>query len=165
MSHERRWEDGTGYGSSAIRVWCTGLLVIGVVACGGCCGNARVELSSADSIEGLADALAEALMEYHRDLTEVDEARRRAVANAFVARVLADAADASRAEEHTAAFLQAQERIRADWQVEWQRYTAAMKNVDTLGEVASGLRRLAIESESFGEEIRRYFQGLFEPRR
>jgi hypothetical protein len=165
MSYGRQPEKLAGYRSSAVRAWCTGLLVVGVVACGGCCGDARVELSSADSIEGLAGVLAEALTEYHRDLTEIDEARRRAVADAFVARVLADAADASRAEEHAAAFLEAQERIRADWQVEWQRYTASMKNVDTLGEVASGLRRLAIESQSFGDEIRRYFQGLFEPQR
>ena len=44
---------------------------------GGCAGNARVELTVADSVEMLGASMTQTLAEYHADLARFDEERQR----------------------------------------------------------------------------------------
>ena len=57
------------------------------------------------------------------------------------------------------------ERLRADRQVEADRRDNAVANVALLREVAEGLRRLAMDSQSLQDEARRYLTELVELRR
>jgi len=142
------------------------MLICGtLIAHVGCGGDARVNLAAADSVEALAANLATALTEYHNDLERSDDARERAAVYAFVERLRADVADEAKTNAHTGDFVTAMERLLADRQVEWRRYTASIENVSTLREVAEGLRRLAMESLSLEDEARRYFNELIELRR
>jgi hypothetical protein len=141
-----------------------GWLVLGWAALAGvsagCAGHARVELASADAMDQVAGMLAEAVKEYHGELVRADDAKERAIAEALVARVVADSCDEAKATGHLEDFLLAQARIREDREVERHRHTASVENVATLREVADGLRRLAIESQSLDDEFRRYVEAL-----
>ena len=79
--------------------------------------------------------------------------------SAFVARVQADANDSTAIESHAADFEADLRKIRADRETEWSRRTAAMDNVGVLREVARGLHKLAIESLTLQDEVRRYLSG------
>ena len=127
---------------------------------GGCGGDARVELAAADSLEAIALELENAIAEYDRDLTAGDDARERAAALALAEWLRPDGLDDADAENHTDAFLQAMDRLRADRAAARARYGASRDNVQAMREIASGLRRLAIDSLSLNDEARRYFQDL-----
>lgn len=131
----------------------------------GCGGDARVELSAADSIESLADALKLALHEYHADLQAGDDVHESAVIAAFVDRIR-NAADAPAEQgRHIADFTAALAAVREDRRVEWARFAATLENIDALREITSGLRRLAVESLTLRDEARRYIHALIELRR
>ena len=131
----------------------------------GCGGDARVELTAADSIESLAAGLELAVREYHGDTVKGDDARESAAIAAFVERIQQAADDPAEQERHAAVFTAALGRLREDRRVEWGRFTASLDNLDTLREITSGLRRLAVESLTLHDEARRYIYALIERRR
>lgn len=142
------------------------VLQLGPVMFGGagCGGDARLELAAADVLAATADRLEAVVGEYHAEVGAYDDARESAVADAFVARVKAGAADEQAVAEHTAQFRPALERIRQDRAVQWQRHTAATENVAAIREVADGLRRMGVESLTLSDEMRRYLSGWIEAR-
>ncbi|MFH0980974.1 MAG: hypothetical protein V2A79_05495 [Planctomycetota bacterium] len=131
----------------------------------GCGGDARVELSAADSIESLAGALELALQEYHADLATGDDLRESAAIAAFVKRIQEASDDPAGQDRHVAEFTAALHRIRQDRRVEWTRFGAGQDNLDTLREITGGLRRLAVESLTLRDEARRYIYALIDQRR
>jgi len=131
----------------------------------GCGGDARVELSAADSIQSLAAGLESAIREYHDDLTTSDDLRDATVIAAFVERMRASADDPAEQDRHAAAFSAALARIRQDRRVEWTRFGATLDNLDTLREITDGLRRLAVESMTLTDEARRYIHALIDMQR
>ncbi len=124
---------------------------------GGCGGDARVELAAADSMETLGASMAQTLSEYHADLARVDDERQRAAIQAFIDRVRADVSDEAATGAHADGFQKALESLDADRRTAWERYTASSANVVTLHEIAQDLRRLALNSMSLDDEVRRYF--------
>jgi hypothetical protein len=98
--------------------------------------------------------------EYRHDLEQLDDQRRNAAVEAFVVRVRRDHQDNEALAAHTAAFTTALDRIEADRKTAAERRQAAVENLETLGEIADSLRRLAIESMSLDDEARRYLTGL-----
>ncbi len=139
-------------------------LVLNVVT-GGCAGNARVELTAADSVEMLGASMTQTLAEYHADLARFDEERQRAAMQAFIERVRMDVADEAATNAHAEAFRQALQHLDADRQAAWERYTASLDNVATLREIAQGLRRLALDTMSLDDEVKRYFGEVMEHRK
>ncbi len=131
--------------------------------CGG--GDARVELAAADSMETLGASMAQTLAEYHADLARVDDERQRAAIQAFIDRVRADVADEAATDGHAEAFQQALASLDADRRTAWDRYAASSDNVATLREIAQDLRRLALNSMSLDDEVRRYFGQLMQRRK
>ncbi len=138
-----------------LRVGCAWAL-----AAGGCGGGARAELAAADAIVEVSASLASAVAEYQADLSRADDSREIAAARALAVRLRDDGADEASGEEHIEAFIMAMARLRADREAARARLAGAMGNVAALSEVAEGLRRLAIESMSLDDEMRRYFHGL-----
>jgi hypothetical protein len=132
---------------------------------GGCAGSARVELTAADSVEMLGASMTQTLAEYHADLVRFDEERQRAAVQAFIERVRLDVADEAATDAHAEAFQEALRRLDADRQAAWVRYSASLDNVATLREIAHGLRRLALESMSLDDDVRRYFGEVMDRRR
>jgi hypothetical protein len=139
--------------------------LLAALSAGGCGGDAGVELAAAQTVESLAESLALAVGEYHQEVQTGDDQRESAVVAALITRVKQDAADEATTAAHAAAFTEAMARIRQDRGVEWERYRAALDNVGALGEVAAGLRRLAIESMSLQDEARRYLLELSQRRK
>ena len=135
------------------------------VLTGGCAGNARVELTAADSVEMLGASMTQTLAEYHADLARFDEERQRAAVQAFIERVRMDAVDEATTDAHAEAFRQALQHLDADRRAAWERYTASLDNVATLREIAQGLRRLALDSMSLDDDVRRYFGEVMERRK
>lgn len=133
----------------------TGVLVC-LCALGGCAADARVDLSAADALTAVAGQVQQTIQEYHGEVVRFDDSRESATVAAFVARVKADAADEASLDAHAAQFAAALVKIRADRETEWARRAAAMENVGVLREMASGLRRLALQSLSLDDEVRRY---------
>jgi len=132
---------------------------------GGCGGDARVELAAADSMETLGTSMAQTLAEYHADLARVDDERQRAAIQAFIDRVRADVSDETATDAHAEAFQKALERLDTDRRADWERYTASSDNVATLREIAQDLRRLALNSMSLDDEVRRYFGDVMKRRK
>ena len=132
---------------------------------GGCGGDARVELAAADSMDTLGASMAQTLAEYHADLARVDDERQRAAIRAFIDRVRADVSDEAATDAHADAFQKALERLDADRRTAWERYTASSDNVATLHEIAQDLRRLALNSMSLDDEVRRYFGDVMKRRK
>lgn len=139
------------------------VVVLIALTCG-CAGNARVELSAADSVEMLGASMTQALAEYHTDLGRLDEERQRAVVQAFIERVRTDIADETATQSHAVEFEEALQRLEADRQAAWERYTASLENVAALQEIAAGLRRLAMDSMSLDDEVKRYFGEVMQRR-
>lgn len=135
------------------------------VLTGGCSGDARVELTAADSVEVLGASMSQTLAEYHADLARFDEERQRAAVQAFIERVRMDVADEAATDAHAEAFRQALQHLDADRRAAWERYTASLDNVATLREIAQGLRRLALDSMSLDDDVRRYFGEVMERRK
>jgi len=126
----------------------------------GCSGDASVELRAADALDAVATQMDTAASEYHAEIERYDASRRAAVAAAYVERIARDAADKDRCANHTSDFLLALDRIDADRGTELARASAVASQVAAVREVSRGLRRLAIESLSLQDEMRRYFTSL-----
>lgn len=131
------------------------LLVVSAII-SGCGGDAGVELAAGDALVAVADQMQSAIEEYHRDVAGQDDSREDATIAAFITRVESDHDDAAAMQTHTREFQAALRRIRDDRETEWQRRSAAMDNVTVVREVAGGLRRLALDSLSLRDEVRRY---------
>lgn len=137
------------------------------VAClylAGCGAHAHVEMAAASAIDSLCDQTQTALDEYQRESESADNQRERAVAQAFVERTRRDNEDAEKMNAHVDAFTGAMDRIRADRNVTWQRYRGAEDNVRSLREVSAGLRRLAVDSLSLEDDVKRYLGDLITQR-
>lgn len=134
--------------------WCISVVsLFGIVGCG---GDARVSLSAADALTTVAAQVRTTLDEYQNEVRAYDDGRERAMVRAFVERVRRDATDDSTLDQHSAEFEAAMTKLRADRQTEWTRRTAAETHVDAILEIAAGLRRVAIESLTLQDEMRRY---------
>lgn len=131
----------------------------------GCGGDARVELSAADALGAVAGQMERTIGEYHAEVAAYDDARESGVVAAFVSRVRRDAADEAAMSAHAVEFEAALRKIRGDREVEWSRRSAAMDNVAALREVSRGLQKLAIQSLSLQDEMKRYLQGWIDLRR
>ncbi len=132
------------------------VLLAAIFACSGCASAPHAQLSAADSMDLLASSLETAIEEYRDDLKQLDDQRRKAVVEAFVARVRMDHRDESALAAHTSAFTTALDRIEADRRTASDRRAAAVESLETLKEIADGLRRLAVESMNLDDEARRY---------
>jgi len=139
--------------------WIVVLLMVG------CGGDARLEMSAADALLATADQMALTIQEYHEEVSVFDESRESEIVSAFVARLQADPDDRAAVDSHVTDFKAALRKIRMDRDSELTRRQAAMDNVDVLRELATGLRRLAIESLTLQDEMRRYLNGWIETRR
>ena len=144
------------------RMIATWLVVLATGAAAGCAGDARVDLATADALDSLAAAMNVTLAEYHAEIDSADSRRESAAIDAFVARVLRDAADADACAAHADDLERALAKINADRSVESSRHVAAMDNVQLLGEVGDGLRRIAVQSMALEDEARRYILSLIE---
>ena len=140
-----------------------GWLVIGLAV--GCGGDARLEMSAADALLATADQMVLTIQEYHEEVSAYDDSRESEVVSAFVARVQAAPDDPVAIDSHVADFKAALRKICTDRATEFTRRGAAMDNVDVLRELARGLQRLAIESLTLQDEMRRYLTGWVETRR
>lgn len=134
------------------------LSLCGVALAAGCGGDARVELSAADALSAVAGQMAGTIEEYHTEVSRYDESRESEVVAAFVTRVRKDAADEQALASHVSSFEAALHKIHVDHDTEWTRRTAAMENVSVLREVSKGLQKLAIQSLSLEDEMKRYLQ-------
>jgi hypothetical protein len=135
-----------------------------LLAAAGCGGDARVELSAATAIEQVAASIAVAMEEYHREVNAADDLREDAVVRALVERIRRDHQDEKATDAHVADFHQAMRHVRQDRDTEWRRYVAAGDNLSALSEVTGGLRRLAVESMTLSDEVRRYLQTVIDAR-
>ena len=133
-------------------------------AAAGCGGDARVELSAATAIEQVAASIAVAMKEYHQEVTAADDLRQDAVVRALVERIRRDHQDEKATDAHVADFHQAMRHLRQDRDTEWRRYVAADDNLSVLTEITSGLRRLAVESMTLSDEVRRYLRNVIDAR-
>ncbi len=131
-----------------------------MLAASGCAAGARTELAAADAIDRLCESLSGAVAEYHVDMAEFDDSREAAAARALGERLRQDATNEAAAEADIEAFLAAMAHLRADRSVDQVRFSASTENIATLREVAAGLRRLAIDSMSLDDEMRRYLLDL-----
>ena len=135
------------------------------VLTGGCAGDARVELTAADSVEMLGTSMTQTLAEYNADLARFDEERQRAAVQAFIERVRTDITDNEATDADAEAFRRALQHLDVDRQAAWERDAASLDNVATLREIAQGLRRLALESMSLDDDVKRYFGEVMERRK
>ncbi len=138
-----------------------GLLVLGGLFAG-CALDARVDLAAAGAMDRLAGSVEGVVNEYHAEIDKADDAMEVAVVDAYVDRIRRDVADDGAVEAHNEKFRLAMKRVRDDRAVEFDRYRAALDNVDVMREVARGLRRLAAESMSLEDDARRYLFSLLE---
>ncbi len=139
--------------------------LISALCLAGCASGARVQLAAADSVDLLGEGMARTLAEYHEDLVRFDEERQRAAVRDFIERIRTDINDENVTRSHAEAFQEALQRLDADHQAAWQRYSASLENVATLQEIAAGLRRQALESIALDDEVRRYFGEVMQRRR
>lgn len=142
----------------------TNLAVCLAVLVGGCGGDARVDLAAADALQSIAASMETAIGEYHTDTVRGDDDRESALVAALLDRVKHDATSDELLDQHGAAFTAALRKVRADRDVEWQRYHAALDNASLMREVAADLRRLAVASMSLEDEMQRYLFALIESR-
>lgn len=132
---------------------------------GGCGGDARVELAAADAIDAAAAQLKVTLNEYTAELELADRRRRDGAVAAFVERLRRDIADDQATQAHAAAFSEALAALDQDRTTERRRHNAARANIETLREIAAGLRRIAISTLTIRDEVRRYLDSLVQARR
>lgn len=130
-------------------------------ALGGCAASPGVQLSAADSMELLAASLAIAIEEYRGDLEQVDADRQKSLVDAFVVRMRSDPYNEDAVAAHTAQFTAALDRLQADRRAASDRRHAAIENLETLREVAEGLRRVAVESMNLDDQARRFLTERF----
>lgn len=130
----------------------------------GCVGGAPVSLSATNAIDAVGAELRRAIDEYHAEVDTADDAREAEAVAAFVARLQRDANDEAATASDVATFRAAMVKLRADRRVETTRYAAAVDNVRLLGEISSGVRRVAIESMTLSDEVKRYITDLLDAR-
>jgi hypothetical protein len=123
--------------------WWVAALALGAAG-GGCGGDARVELAASDSVKTLADAVNQAVGEYHAEIEAADDVREAAALAAFIDRTRRDAGDSGALDQHAVQFAAALGRVRSDRGVEQQRYLAARQHAALLHETADGLRRIGL---------------------
>lgn len=126
----------------------------------GCAAAPRAQLAGSDALDRLAVSLRESIVEFAGDVEAFDAQRQRGVVEAFVERVRETAGDEPALAMHREAFLAALQRIDEDRRAAWERQAAAIENIELLSEIASGLRRLALESISNDQEGRQYLSEL-----
>ena len=105
-----------------------------------------------------------AVQEYHQEVSSYDDTRETSVVAAFVNRVRKDSADEAAVDAHAADFTAALRKIRVDRDTEWSRRNAAMDNISVLREVSAGVQKLAVQSLTLQDELKRYLQGWIEAR-
>lgn len=145
------------------RAWpAIGAMAVAICGCG---GDARVELSAADGIRAAAGQMELALREYHEEVARYDTSREDAVIGAFVGRVRSDSQDDAALTGHVADFRATLDKIRKDRDTEYRRQSAAADNVAVLREMSRGLERIAIESLTLQDEMKRYLTSWLDTRR
>lgn len=130
----------------------------------GCWGGAPVSLSAANAVDAVGAELRRALHEYHAEVESADDTREDEAVAALVARLQRDASDEAATAGHVSAFRAAMQKLRADRRVESARHAAAIDNVRLLSEISGGVRRVAIESMSLSDEVKRYLTDLLDAR-
>ena len=131
-------------------------------AAAGCGGDARVELSAAESLDRVAREVESALQEYHAEVEGSDDRREARLASDFAARVRRDVKNAEVVDQHAADFMRALSKIRDDRRVEWERHDATMDHVAVMREVGNGLREIALQNLRLDEQTRRYFDEVLQ---
>ncbi|UCG33868.1 MAG: hypothetical protein JSU68_04370 [Phycisphaerales bacterium] len=149
-----RLRSSTGWQTAVLISACLGSTLAG------CGGDARVELAAADALDVAAAQLRLAFDEYHAEIDQADRGRQHAAVGAFVARLRADIEDENAIRAHTADFTEALDALWADQQAEHQRCHNALDNLDAVGEIATGLRRVGIATLTVSDEVRGYFDSL-----
>ena len=139
-------------------------VVVGLLS-GACGGDARVELAAADALDVAAAQLRQALAEYTNEIEQADLAREANAVKAFVSRLQTDADKPDAIQVHIDKFTQALGALRADTRVEWGRYHTAVDNLGAVEEISGSLRRVAVETLTVSDEVRRYLASLLEARR
>ena len=145
-----------------------GLALCGMIGCvvlGGCGGDAKMELSAADALLATANQMELVINEYHDEIARFDDSRESAVVSAFVSRVRQNPTDDTAIETHVSDFKTALGKIRGDRETEFTRRIAASENVGVLREMAKGLQKLALESLTLEDEMRRYLGEWIETRK
>lgn len=160
-----------------------GLITVGLATLAqilGCAATGRANLAAADAIEALSGEVRTAVEEYQRDLENLDDQRRIAAVTAYTRLILQEAekrpghppeagatqvgatgATAAIA-DHQAAFVIALERLDADGDASRLRAANTLENINALLEIASSLRRLAVESLKLDAESQAVFSALVE---
>lgn len=131
--------------------------IIGTV---GCNAGARMQLSAAQTLQAVMNSVQLATAEYHDEIRSADVLRRRLAIDAFVQRIRDDHDDEHATADHVERFNKALDRLQQDGETENTRYLATVQNIRTLGEIGDGLKRLAVESMSLDDELRRYLTNL-----
>jgi hypothetical protein len=139
--------------------WCAGLCLLG-----GCGGDARVELSTADALQAVAGQMQRTIEEYHQEVSSFDDTRESAVVAAFITRVRKDANDEATVNGHATEFAAALRKIRTDRETEWSRRNAALDSVGVLREMSHGVQKLAVQSLGLQDEFKRYLLSWIEAR-
>lgn len=135
------------------------LLFVTILPLAGC-GDARMELAAADAMPQIAEQIDLAIHEYHALIEARYADREAAVFQAFTARVARDReAGPAVLDQHAVELGKALARIRADRETELARLAASRDNVETLRQMATAMRGVALESISLRDEVRRYLTG------
>ncbi len=129
---------------------------VAMLAVGGCAVGTRVQITTAETLDALVGALGQAVDEYHLEVRGADVEKRRAAVDAFAARIRADHKDDEAATRHVMLFNQALDSLQHDAEAENSRHGATLENLRVVTEAAAGLRRIAIESMTLNDEVRRY---------
>jgi hypothetical protein len=143
----------------SMAMWCAGVCLLG-----GCGGDARVELSTADALQAVAGQMQRTIEEYHQEVSSYDDTRESAVVAAFVTRVRKDSSDEAAVDGHATELAAALRKIRTDRETEWSRRNAALENVGVLREMSHGVQKLAVQSLGLQDEFKRYLLGWIEAR-
>ena len=122
----------------------------------GCGGDAGVEFAAADVLRAAAAGMQTAVGEYHAEVVAADDRREAELVEALIARIRAAGNDEAALAAHAASFGEAMRQLRRDREVEIARRAAAAEHAEVVEEVAAGLERLAFESLSLRDEVRRY---------
>ncbi len=135
------------------------------LAAAGCGGDAGVEFAAADALRAAAAGMQTAVGEYHAEVVAADDRREADLVEALIARIRADGNDEAALAAHAASFGEAMRQLRRDREVESARQAAAAEHAEVVEEVAAGLERLAVESLSLRDEVRRYVLAWSQVRR
>jgi hypothetical protein len=129
-----------------------------LIAAAGCGGDAGMELAASDAMVAVADQMQVTVEEYHAEVSRFDDTREDGMVSAFVTRVQAEHEDAAAMEANVKEFQAAMRKVRQDRETEWRRRSAAIDNVQVLREMSRGMQKLALESLSLRDEMRRYLE-------